>query len=183
MWARISPASRPAPSAGATRSIINGNKRWCSGAEIADYIYALVRTGEPGERYKNLSLVLIPPTAKGVTLQHIPALGARGLNTNDVSFDNVEISIDDVVGGEAGWNQGWSKLAGPALEVEKLEVAAMALGHRRAGGGRCLGVFAAAPAIRPADLFDPVDPPHAGGCADQARVGAPHALPGLLAGG
>ncbi|MDP3895438.1 MAG: acyl-CoA dehydrogenase family protein [Mesorhizobium sp.] len=108
--------------------IINGNKRWCSGAETADYIYALVRSGEPDARYKNLSLVLIPPTANGVTLTHIPAMGARGLNTNDVTLDNVEISIDDVVGGEAGWNNGWTKLAGPALEVEKLEVAAMALG-------------------------------------------------------
>jgi len=108
--------------------IINGNKRWCSGAESADYIYALVRSGEPGARYKNLSLVLIPPTAKGVTLQHVPVMGARGLNTNDVSFDNVEIPITDVIGGADGWNQGWSKLAGPALEVEKLEVAAMALG-------------------------------------------------------
>ena len=108
--------------------IINGNKRWCSGAESADYIYALVRSGEPGARYKNLSLVLIPPTAKGVTLQHVPVMGARGLNTNDVNFNNVEIPIEDVVGGEAGWNQGWTKLAGPALEVEKLEVAAMALG-------------------------------------------------------
>jgi alkylation response protein AidB-like acyl-CoA dehydrogenase len=108
--------------------IINGNKRWCSGAEIADYIYALVRSGEPDARYRNLSLVLIPPTAKGVRLQHIPALGARGLNTNDVSFENVEIPIEDVIGGEAGWNQGWPRLAGPALEVEKLEVAAMALG-------------------------------------------------------
>ena len=108
--------------------IINGNKRWCSGAESADYIYALVRSGEPGARYKNLSLVLIPPSAKGVTLQHVPVMGARGLNTNDVTFDNVEIPITDVVGGVDGWNQGWSKLAGPALEVEKLEVAAMALG-------------------------------------------------------
>ena len=108
--------------------IINGNKRWCSGAESADYIYTLVRSGEPGARYSNLSLVLIPPTAKGVTLKHIPAMGARGLNTNDINFDNVEIPIEDVVGGEAGWNQGWSRLAGPALEVEKLEVAAMALG-------------------------------------------------------
>lgn len=108
--------------------IINGSKRWCSGAESADYIYALVRSGDPDARYKNLSLVLIPPTARGVTLTHIPAMGARGLNTNDVSLDNVEISIDDVVGGEAGWNNGWTKLAGPALEIEKLEVAAMALG-------------------------------------------------------
>lgn len=108
--------------------IINGTKRWCSGAESADYIYALVRSGDPEARYKNLSLVMIPPTANGVTLTHIPAMGARGLNTNDVSLDNVEIDINDVVGGEEGWNNGWTKLVGPALEVEKLEVAAMALG-------------------------------------------------------
>ncbi|AKH98846.1 acyl-CoA dehydrogenase [Hoeflea sp. IMCC20628] len=108
--------------------IINGTKRWCSGAEIADYIYALVRSGEPDARYKNLSLVLIPTNAKGIELTHIPAMGARGLNTNDVSLVDVEISIDDVVGGEDGWNNGWTRLAGPALEVEKLEVAAMALG-------------------------------------------------------
>jgi alkylation response protein AidB-like acyl-CoA dehydrogenase len=108
--------------------VINGTKRWCSGAEKADYIYALVRSGEPDARYKNLSLVLIPPTAKGVTLTHIPAMGARGLNTNDVALDNVEIPLADVIGGEEGWNQGWPKLVGPALEVEKLEVAAMALG-------------------------------------------------------
>lgn len=108
--------------------VINGSKRWCSGAEIADYIYALVRSGEPSSRYSNLSLVLIPPTAKGVSLTHIPAMGARGLNTNDVRLDNVEIPFADVIGGEDGWNNGWGRLVGPALEVEKLEVAAMALG-------------------------------------------------------
>ncbi len=108
--------------------VINGAKRWCSGAEIADYIYALVRSGEPGDRYRNLALVLIPPTAPGVRLTHIPAIGARGLNTNDVSFDNVEIPFSDVIGGAEGWNNGWPRLVGPALEIEKLEVAAMALG-------------------------------------------------------
>ena len=44
--------------------VINGSKRWCSGAEIADYIYALVRSGAPEDRYKNLAIVLVPPTAK-----------------------------------------------------------------------------------------------------------------------
>lgn len=108
--------------------VINGNKRWCSGAEIADYIYALVRSGDPDDRYNNLSLVLIPPTAPGVTLTHIPAIGARGLQTNDASFNNVEVPFENVIGGEDGWNKGWTRLVGPALEVEKLEVAAMALG-------------------------------------------------------
>jgi alkylation response protein AidB-like acyl-CoA dehydrogenase len=107
---------------------INGSKRWCSGAEIADYIYMLVRSGPESDRYRNLTLVLVPPTAKGVSMTHIPALGARGLNTNDVSLDNVEVPFENVIGEEDGWNNGWTRLAGPALEVEKLEVAAMALG-------------------------------------------------------
>ena len=108
--------------------VINGAKRWCSGAEIADYIYALVRTGPEDARYKNLSLVLIPPDAPGVSLTHIPAIGARGLQTNDASFSDVEVPFENVIGEEDGWNNGWSRLVGPALEVEKLEVAAMALG-------------------------------------------------------
>ena len=32
------------------------------------------------------------------------------------------------VGGEAGWNNGWNVLAGPALEVEKLGPASIAIG-------------------------------------------------------
>ncbi|MAX74785.1 MAG: acyl-CoA dehydrogenase [Nioella sp.] len=108
--------------------VINGSKRWCSGAEIADYIYALVRTGPEDARYKNLSLVLIPPDAPGVSLTHIPAIGARGLQTNDVSFTDVKVPFQNVIGEEDGWNNGWTRLVGPALEVEKLEVAAMALG-------------------------------------------------------
>jgi len=108
--------------------IVNGNKRWCSGSDISDYIYTLVRSGDPADRYGNLSILLIDPSLPGIGLQHIEAMGARGLNTNDVSFDDVEIPDSDIVGGNDGWNKGWSLLAGPALQIEKLEVAAMALG-------------------------------------------------------
>ena len=42
------------------RLVINGAKRFCSGAAICDYIYTLVRTGEEQERHRNLSFVMIP---------------------------------------------------------------------------------------------------------------------------
>jgi alkylation response protein AidB-like acyl-CoA dehydrogenase len=42
------------------RVTINGVKRWCTGARIADYIYTLVRSGPADAKYKNLSLVLTP---------------------------------------------------------------------------------------------------------------------------
>lgn len=111
---------------------VNGAKRFCSGAGIADYIYTLVRTGPEAERHRNLSFVLIPPTAKGVTITKIEAMGMKGAATTDVSFDDVEVPIENLVGGEAAWNKGWPMLVGPGLDVEKLEVAAIGIGIARA---------------------------------------------------
>nr|WP_047169066.1 acyl-CoA dehydrogenase family protein [Sphingomonas sp. Y57] len=111
---------------------INGAKRFCSGAGIADYIYALVRTGPAEDRHRNLSFVLIPPDAPGVTITKIESMGMKGAPTTDTSFDNVEVPIANLVGGEAAWNKGWPMLVGPGLDVEKLEVAAIGIGIARA---------------------------------------------------
>ena len=110
------------------RVIVNGVKRWCTGADRADYIYCLVRSGEPEARYKNLSFLLIPTDAPGISMTHSPTMGLCGLATNDVTFEDVVLGSESIVGGEVGWNNGWMMLVGEALEVEKLEVAAMALG-------------------------------------------------------
>lgn len=111
---------------------VNGAKRFCSGAGIADYIYALVRTGPAEDRHRNLSFVLVPADAAGVTITPIEAMGMKGAATTDVSFDDVEIPIANLVGGEAAWNKGWPMLVGPGLDVEKLEVAALGIGIARA---------------------------------------------------
>lgn len=107
---------------------INGTKRWCTAADISDYIYCLVKSDPTAPRYKNLSFVLIPTDAAGITIENISHMGLGYAHTTDVIFDNVEIPFENVIGGEAGWNQGWPLLAGPALDVEKLELTAMALG-------------------------------------------------------
>lgn len=111
---------------------INGSKRFCSGAGIADYIYTLVRTGPEGDRYKNLSIVLVPPHLAGVTVTQIESLGMKGAATTDVTFEDVEVPFANVIGGEAGWNVGWQMIVGSGLDVEKLEVAAIAVGIARA---------------------------------------------------
>lgn len=108
--------------------VINGYKRWCSGAAFADYIFMLVRSGDPDARYKNLSVVLVPPDSKGITIETIGTLGVHGIPTNDVILDDVEVPLENIVGGEEMWNRGWELMAGPALEVEKLETPALALG-------------------------------------------------------
>lgn len=108
--------------------IVNGTKRFCSGAAICDFIYTLVRSGPERDRYRNLSLLLIPSDAPGVVTTLIDSLGMKGAATTDVMFDNVEIPAANIVGGDAGWNRAWDFVIGPGLNVEKLEVAAMALG-------------------------------------------------------
>ncbi|MGE0501651.1 MAG: acyl-CoA dehydrogenase family protein [Rhizobiaceae bacterium] len=108
--------------------VINGSKRFCSGADICDYIYTLACSDRAGKRYSNLSMVLVPRGAKGVTITPIDGMGLKGAATTDVNFDNVRVPIANLVGGKDGWNRGWQMIAGIGLDVEKLEVAAMALG-------------------------------------------------------
>ena len=110
------------------RIVVNGMKRWTSGAGQNDYIYALVRSAPVEAKRKNLSFILIPTKAPGVSITNLGGMGNNGTPLADVVFDQVLLSIDDVVGGEAGWNTAWNILAGPSLEVEKLAPAAMALG-------------------------------------------------------
>jgi alkylation response protein AidB-like acyl-CoA dehydrogenase len=110
------------------RVIVNGSKRWISGADMADYMYTLVRSGPPGAYRRNLSLLLIPMGSPGVTVTRLASMGARGCATCDVLLQDVEISHRDIVAADAGWNNAWSILAGPALEVEKLAPSCLALG-------------------------------------------------------
>lgn len=107
---------------------INGTKRWVTGARIADYVYTLVRSGPREERYKNLSIVLVPTDANGLSIVDIDHTGLRYSQTTDVTFDDVVVPVENVVGGLEGWNKGWMMLAGPSLDVEKLEITACALG-------------------------------------------------------
>lgn len=111
---------------------VNGAKRFCSGANIADYIYTVVKSDPEAGRYKNLSIVLIPPDAPGVTIELQNSMGMKGASTCDVTFEDVEIPAENIVGGEEGWNDGWSRIVGPGLDVEKIEVAALALGNAAA---------------------------------------------------
>lgn len=112
--------------------VVNGSKRFCSGAPFSDFIYTVVRTGPVAERYKNLTLLLIPPDTPGITIELQKAMGFKGTQTSDVTFNDVRIPTDHIMGGETGWNDGWSRIVGPGLNVEKIEVAAMALGLARA---------------------------------------------------
>ncbi len=112
--------------------IITGAKRWCSGADWADVIYCLVRSGPAEDRYRNLSFILIPTDTPGIAMQDIHHANLRYTASQDVYFDEVRVPAANIVGGPGNWNKGWKLLAGRALDVEKLEISAVALGIARA---------------------------------------------------
>jgi alkylation response protein AidB-like acyl-CoA dehydrogenase len=108
--------------------VLNGFKRWCTGADFADYIYCLVRSDDDAPRHRNLSFVLVPPNAPGVRIHPIEHVNLRYTLSSDVILEDVRVPIEDLVGGKDGWNRGWSMLAGKALDVEKIEITAVCFG-------------------------------------------------------
>lgn len=112
--------------------IVNGAKRWCTGADWADVIYCLVRSGPADQRYRNLSFLLIPTDTPGIRMQGIAHSNLRYTDSQDVYFDDVRVPAANIVGGPGMWNQGWKLLAGRALDVEKIEISATCFGIAQA---------------------------------------------------
>ena len=112
--------------------ILNGAKRWCTGAEFADYVYCLVRTGPEEDRYRNLSFVLVDPKGPGITISPIEHANLRYTLSSDVVFDDAPVPIENVVGGPDAIGRRWKMLVGRALDVEKLEITAVTFGLAQA---------------------------------------------------
>ena len=57
--------------------VLDGSKMWCSYAHKASEILIVCRTGA-GERHEDLSMILVPRDAEGLTITPIKTHGRRG---------------------------------------------------------------------------------------------------------
>ncbi|MFO1241029.1 MAG: acyl-CoA dehydrogenase family protein [Sphingomonadaceae bacterium] len=107
---------------------LNGQKVWTSGAHHAHYMIALVRTsGEPADRNRGLSQLLVDLKAPGVTIRPVPDLNGDH-DFNEVFFDNVELPHDALLGEEgAGWSQVTAELAYERSGPERIYSSAVLL--------------------------------------------------------
>ena len=101
--------------------VLDGSKMWCSYAHKASHILIVCRTG-PGERHEDMSMILVPRDADGMTVTPIPTLG--GEETNEIHLDGVHVPADALIGTEGG---GWTQLMA-GLNYERTILAASALG-------------------------------------------------------
>jgi alkylation response protein AidB-like acyl-CoA dehydrogenase len=92
--------------------LLNGSKIWTTHAQHADAMIALVRTdGQPADRQKGLSQILVDLTRPGISIRPIADMtGARDFS--EVSFQDVVLNADALVGvrGE-GWRQVTAELS------------------------------------------------------------------------
>lgn len=104
--------------------VINGNKTWISGAHLPGAtIVLLARTGE--ERYKGLSLFILPNDTPGLTVTKLNTIVRRSLGTTQLYLDNVRLPKQALLG-ELG--MGWSYIT-EHLEHERLSLAASYVGN------------------------------------------------------
>jgi alkylation response protein AidB-like acyl-CoA dehydrogenase len=83
--------------------VLNGQKIWTSGAEIADWMFALVRTDPEAPKREGISFVLVPMDAPGLTVRPIRQIGGDS-GFNEVFLENVRIPRANVVGPlHGGW--------------------------------------------------------------------------------
>jgi len=91
---------------------LNGHKIWTTNGAECDHMIALVRTsGEPGDRHRGLSQLLIDLRTPGITVRPIEDLtGDR--HFSEVFFDDVQLPHEALLGAEGeGWQQVNAELA------------------------------------------------------------------------
>ena len=106
--------------------VLNGNKVWCSGAQLPGATIAiLARTSQ--DRYHGFSLFLVPNTTPGLDIKKMNTIVRKSLGTTEFFMDNMRIPKSAILG-EVG--KGWLYI-GEHLEYERLSIAASQVGSAR----------------------------------------------------
>ncbi len=103
--------------------IVNGSKMFISGAGETDILVVMVRTGEPGA--KGISALAIPADSAGIIYGKAEEkLGWNAQPTRLVTFDNVQVPVDNLLGEEG---QGFT-FAMKGLDGGRINIASCSVG-------------------------------------------------------
>lgn len=96
--------------------VINGTKRWTSGAHRSEYCWLAARTDPEAPKHRGISLFMVDMETPGLTVRPIWTMG--DYRTNETYWDNVRVPRENLVGEK---NRGWYYVAS-ALDFERLMV-------------------------------------------------------------
>jgi len=83
--------------------VINGNKIWTSTAQIADWMFCLVRTEPDAPKHEGISFLLLRMDTPGIDVRPLLDM-TENANFNEVFFTDVRVPAGQIVGKRG---QGW----------------------------------------------------------------------------
>ncbi len=105
--------------------LLNGEKIWSTGADVADYLLVMARTDmNSARRSDGISIFFVPRNSKGIKVTPLPKLGMRAMSSCSVLMEDVFVA-DELLLGEP--NRGWYQST-KTLNNERLVNAATCLG-------------------------------------------------------
>jgi alkylation response protein AidB-like acyl-CoA dehydrogenase len=117
--------------------VLNGRKRFTSGAHFSDYLWTVTRTDPAAPKHRGISMIVVPLDAPGVEVR--PLLDLQGRHHfNEVLMTDVRVPVANRVGDE---NRGWY-INATTMDFERSGIARIA-GLRRLLD-RCIAAVRAA---------------------------------------
>ncbi len=95
--------------------IVNGSKTFITNAYYGDYVVTVVKT-DPNKKSTGVSLLVIDLNSKGINKNKLEKLGWHSSDTAELSFDNVKVPIENLIGEEGN---GFKYLMN-GLQLERL---------------------------------------------------------------
>lgn len=109
--------------------VVNGQKAWTSSAQLANWMFCLVRTDRQSKRQAGLSMLLIDMATPGVHVRPVKSLDGRP-KLNEVFLDDVRVPASCRVGAEGeGWMLGRSLLGDERASIARVGRSRERLGH------------------------------------------------------
>lgn len=103
--------------------LLNGQKTWCSNAQICSNILVIARSESGESKHQGITMISVPAGTKGMEVRPIPTL-AGPHEVNDIFFTDCFVPEDALLGEDGG---GWTQLMA-GLNKERMILAAMYLG-------------------------------------------------------
>jgi acyl-CoA dehydrogenase len=107
--------------------VISGEKRFITNAPVANLFVVFARTRPAGDQSPGIAVFLVPADAPGVRVGAKDAkMGQEGAWTADVSFNDVRVGSDALIGGseDVGYRAAMTSLARGRVHIAALAVGA-----------------------------------------------------------
>ena len=97
--------------------LVNGQKVWTSGAHVAGYGFATIRTNPDVPKHDGITTMVIDMHAEGVEVRPLKMV-TGGSEFNEVFFNDVFVPDDDVVGPvDGGWTVARATLGNESVSI------------------------------------------------------------------